>query len=204
MARRSNFAIADGKVTKIRAQQKLSDLRAQYNAELQRVEQDFNTKYEEFLEGQREFPETILRKRQTELKELLERNIAFKNESRRELEKAEAEVIGTLTTSRHVGVLATEGTINTESYTLEIQKLWPDITVSGVACPFWVPLVEYNEVDSPGADYFVKKRLDQIMHLDPLIDCIILGCTLSPAHAQDSEVSVCRCARGAAGRIRCR
>ena len=87
MARRSNFAIADGKVTKIRAQQKLSDLRAQYNAELQRVEQDFNTKYEEFLEGQREFPETILRKRQTELKELLERNIAFKNESRRELEK---------------------------------------------------------------------------------------------------------------------
>ena len=47
-----------------------------------------------------------------------------------------AEVIGTLTTSRHVGVLATEGTINTESYTLEIQKLWPDITVSGVACPF--------------------------------------------------------------------
>lgn len=78
------------------AQQKLSDLRAQYNAELQRVEQDFNTKYEEFLEGQREFPETILRKRQTELKELLERNIAFKNESRRELEKAEAEVMAPL------------------------------------------------------------------------------------------------------------
>ena len=91
-----------------------------------------------------------------------------------------AEVIGTLTTSRHVGVLATEGTINSESYTVEIQKLWPDITVSGVACPFWVPLVEYNEVDSPGADYFVKKRLDQIMHLDPLIDCIILGCTHYP------------------------
>lgn len=78
------------------AQQKLSDLRAQYNAELQRVEQDFNTKYEEFLEDQREFPETILRKRQTELKELLERNIAFKNESRRELEKAEAEVMAPL------------------------------------------------------------------------------------------------------------
>lgn len=78
------------------AQQKLSDLRAQYDAEMQRVEQDFNTKYEEFLEGQREFPETILRKRQTELKELLERNIAFKNESRRELEKAEAEVMAPL------------------------------------------------------------------------------------------------------------
>ena len=91
-----------------------------------------------------------------------------------------AEVIGDLTTSRHVGVLATEGTIKSESYTLEIQKLHPDITVSGVACPFWVPLVEYNEADSPGADYFVKKRIDQIMRLDPKIDALILGCTHYP------------------------
>ena len=64
-----------------------------------------------------------------------------------------AEVIGDLTNSRHVGILATEGTIRSESYNLEIQKLYPDIDVSGVACPFWVPLVEYNEADSPGADY---------------------------------------------------
>ena len=91
-----------------------------------------------------------------------------------------AEVIGSLTRSRHVGVLATEGTIKSESYNLEIQKLHPDITVSGVACPFWVPLVEYNEADSPGADYFVKKRIDQIMALDPKIDAIILGCTHYP------------------------
>ena len=91
-----------------------------------------------------------------------------------------AEVIGQLTTSRHVGVLATEGTIKSESYTLEIQKLYPDIVVSGVACPFWVPLVEYNEADSPGADYFVKKRIDQQMLLDPNIDAIILGCTHYP------------------------
>ena len=91
-----------------------------------------------------------------------------------------AEVIGQLTTSRHVGVLATEGTIKSESYTLEIQKLYPDIVVSGVACPFWVPLVEYNEADSPGADYFVKKRIDQLMLLDPEIDAIILGCTHYP------------------------
>lgn len=91
-----------------------------------------------------------------------------------------AEVIGQLTRSRHVGVLATEGTIRSESYKLEIQKLWPDIQVAGVACPFWVPLVEYNEADSPGADYFVKKRIDQIMHLDPQIDCLILGCTHYP------------------------
>ena len=91
-----------------------------------------------------------------------------------------AEVIGQLTTSRHVGVLATEGTIKSESYTLEIQKLYPDIVVSGVACPFWVPLVEYNEADSPGADYFVKKRIDQLMLLDLNIDAIILGCTHYP------------------------
>ena len=89
-------------------------------------------------------------------------------------------VIGDLTKSRHVGVLATEGTIKSESYNLEIQKLHPDITVTGVACPFWVPLVEYNEADSPGADYFVKKRIDEIMHKDPQIDALILGCTHYP------------------------
>ena len=91
-----------------------------------------------------------------------------------------AEVIGNLTKSRHVGVLATEGTIKSESYNLEIHKLHPDLQVSGVACPFWVPLVEYNEADSPGADYFVKKRIDQLMRLDPQIDTIILGCTHYP------------------------
>ena len=91
-----------------------------------------------------------------------------------------AEVIGELTKSRHVGVLATEGTIKSESYNLEIQKLHPDVKVSGVACPVWVPLEEYNEADSPGADYFVKKRIDQIMAKDPEIDAIILGCTHYP------------------------
>jgi glutamate racemase len=91
-----------------------------------------------------------------------------------------AEIIGTLTQSRHIGVFATEGTIKSESYPLEIHKLFPDIKVSGVACPFWVPLVEYNEANSPGADYFIKKRIDQLMNLDPLIDTVILGCTHYP------------------------
>ena len=91
-----------------------------------------------------------------------------------------AEVIGSLTHSRHVGIFATEGTIRSESYNLEIHKLFPDITVSGVACPFWVPLVEYNEADSPGADYFVKKRIDQLLRLDADIDTVILGCTHYP------------------------
>lgn len=91
-----------------------------------------------------------------------------------------AEVIGDLTESRHVGLLATEGTVKSDSYRLEIQKLHPDVSVTGVACPLWVPIIENNEADSPGADYFVKKRLDQLMRLDPEIDTIILGCTHYP------------------------
>lgn len=91
-----------------------------------------------------------------------------------------AEVIGTLTSNNHVGLLATEGTVKSNSYTLEIQKLWPAIKVTGVACPFWVPLVEYGEANSPGADYFVKKRMDELMARDSLIDTVILGCTHYP------------------------
>jgi len=91
-----------------------------------------------------------------------------------------AEIIGSLTHTRHIGIFATEGTIKSQSYELEIHKLFPDIHVSGVACPFWVPLVEYNEADSPGADYFVKKRIDQLMRMDADIDTVILGCTHYP------------------------
>ena len=91
-----------------------------------------------------------------------------------------AEVIGKITRNNHVGIVATEGTIRSHSYDMEIAKLWPNIKVSGQACPFWVPLIEYNEADSPGADYFVKKRLDQLMQKDPLIDTLILGCTHYP------------------------
>ena len=91
-----------------------------------------------------------------------------------------AEVIGSLTQNRHVGIFATEGTIKSESYNLEIHKLFPDIQVTGVACPFWVPLVEYNEASSPGADYFIKKRINQLLSIDPQIDTVILGCTHYP------------------------
>lgn len=91
-----------------------------------------------------------------------------------------AEVVGHLTRNGHVGLLATEGTVRSHSYDMEIRKLWPQIQISGVACPFWVPLVEYNEADSPGADYFVKKRIDELMAIDPQIDAVILGCTHYP------------------------
>lgn len=91
-----------------------------------------------------------------------------------------AECIGELTNSRHVGIFGTPGTIRSESYPLEIHKLYPDITVTGEACPMWVHLVENREFDSPGADYFVKKRINILLSKDPKIDAIILGCTHYP------------------------
>lgn len=90
------------------------------------------------------------------------------------------ECIGNITRNGHVGILATAGTIKSESYPLEIRKLYPDISVSGVACPLWVSLVENNEATGPGADYFVRKYIDQLLTLDPLTDTVILGCTHYP------------------------
>ncbi len=90
------------------------------------------------------------------------------------------ENVGDLTVSRHVGVLATEGTIKSLSYPLEIRKLFPDIEVTGEACPMWVPLVETGEHKSDGADYFVKRHIDNLFSRDPEIDTLILGCTHYP------------------------
>lgn len=90
------------------------------------------------------------------------------------------ESIGAVTKSRHVGVLATEGTIKSLSYPLEIRKLFPDIEVTGEACPIWVPLVEMNEFASDGADFFVKRHIDNLLARDSRIDTIILGCTHYP------------------------
>lgn len=90
------------------------------------------------------------------------------------------EVIGGITTTRHIGVLGTTGTIKSGSYPLEVHKLFPDISVNSEACPLWVPLVEYGEAQAPGADYFVQKHLQNIMLKDSLIDTLILGCTHYP------------------------
>lgn len=90
------------------------------------------------------------------------------------------ECIGDITTSRHVGVLATEGTIKSMSYPLEIRKLFPDIKVTGEACPMWASLVEANEHQNPGADYFIERDINLLLNKDPLIDTIILGCTHYP------------------------
>lgn len=90
------------------------------------------------------------------------------------------ECIGEMTCSRHIGLLATAGTIKSESYPMEVHKLFPDIKVNGVACPMWVPLVENNEAQSDGADYFIRKYIDQLLQMDAQIDTVILGCTHYP------------------------
>jgi glutamate racemase len=90
------------------------------------------------------------------------------------------ECVGDITKSRHIGVLATEGTIKSLSYPLEIRKLFPEIEVTGESCPMWVPLVETNEYAGDGADYFVKRHIDNLLTRDSQIDTIILGCTHYP------------------------
>lgn len=90
------------------------------------------------------------------------------------------EVIGELTKSRHVGIVATEGTVRSESYNIEITKFYPDIKVSGQACPLWAAIVEAGEAETEGAEFFVRKRITQLLEKDPEIDAIILGCTHYP------------------------
>ena len=90
------------------------------------------------------------------------------------------ECVGEISKNQHIGVLATAGTIKSESYPLEIHKLFPEIQVSGTACPMWVSLVENNESQDEGADYFIRKYIDQLLSKDPQIDTVILGCTHFP------------------------
>jgi glutamate racemase len=91
-----------------------------------------------------------------------------------------AEVIGTYTKTNSVGVLGTKGTVNSGSYQIEINKFFPDVRVHQLACPMWVPLVEYGEYKNSGADYFVQKYLDQLLTQSPDIDTILLACTHYP------------------------
>lgn len=90
------------------------------------------------------------------------------------------EVVGSMSKTRHVGIMATEGTIRSRTYELEIAKQCPDIKVTGEACPMWVPLVENDEYDKPGADYFVRQGIESLFAKDPDIDSVILGCTHYP------------------------
>ena len=90
------------------------------------------------------------------------------------------ESVAGFTKTGHIGVFGTSGTINSQSYDIEITKLHPHLKVTGEACPIWVPLVENNEFDKPGADYFVKQHIHNLLKKDDKIDTIILGCTHYP------------------------
>lgn len=90
------------------------------------------------------------------------------------------EIIGHYSENRQVGILATNGTVASQSYPVEISKFFPDLRVYQQACPMWVPLIENNEQDGHGADYFVKKNLNELLEKGPTIDVVLLACTHYP------------------------
>ncbi|RYU91102.1 glutamate racemase [Mucilaginibacter terrigena] len=91
-----------------------------------------------------------------------------------------AEVIGSYTKTKQIGVLGTKGTVQSGSYLLEIEHFAPELKVYQQACPLWVPLIENGEYNKPGADYYVQLYLDQLMQQSPDIDTILLACTHYP------------------------
>lgn len=90
------------------------------------------------------------------------------------------EILPAISDTGHIGLLATPGTVNSNSYTLELQKLAPDMTITEHACPMWVPIVENNEIDTPGAEYFIEKEIKALLEKDSEIDTVVLGCTHYP------------------------
>ncbi|MEP7256082.1 MAG: glutamate racemase [Ferruginibacter sp.] len=90
------------------------------------------------------------------------------------------ELIGRFTKTGNVGILATNGTVISNSYPIEIQKFYPELNVFQQACPMWVPLVENNEYNNPGADYFIQKNINDLLSQSSQIDTILLACTHYP------------------------
>jgi len=100
-----------------------------------------------------------------------------------------AEEVDRLTRNKHVGILGTKGTVSSMSYVLELEKLHNGtLTVSQETCPMWVPIVENNEIGTPGANYFIQKNINNILNADPLIDTLILGCTHYPMLTQSIKM----------------
>ncbi|MEO9051459.1 MAG: glutamate racemase [Ginsengibacter sp.] len=91
-----------------------------------------------------------------------------------------AEIIGNYSTGKQIGILGTKGTIQSESYLIEIEKIFPEVKVFQHACPMWVPLVENNEYASKGANYFIQKDINALLGQSPGIDTILLACTHYP------------------------
>ena len=90
------------------------------------------------------------------------------------------EHLGEMSRDGHIGVFATAGTVRSQSYDLEVAKLFPDFTVDSQACPMWVPLVENHEADGEGADYFVNKYVGELFTKRGDIDTVLLACTHFP------------------------
>jgi glutamate racemase len=90
------------------------------------------------------------------------------------------EILGRYSQSRHVGILATNGTVESQSYPIELAKFFPDIQVHQQACPMWVPLIENNDYNNAGADFFIEKYIQQLMAQSADIDTVLLACTHYP------------------------
>lgn len=90
------------------------------------------------------------------------------------------EVLGNYTKTKHVGVLGTTGTVISNSYPIEISKSFPNLKVFQQACPMWVPLIENDEFNNEGSNYFIQKNIQELLHQSAQIDAIILGCTHYP------------------------
>ena len=116
------------------------------------------------------------------LRTIQQNDLPKRNDLRRVLGviRPTTEIIGELSQSGHIGLFATQGTVKSESYVMEVNKFFPSAKVFQEACPMWVPLVENNEHNSEGADYFVKKHIDQLLRQSPDIDTVLLACTHYP------------------------
>lgn len=116
------------------------------------------------------------------LRTIQQKDLPFINAHKRVLGviRPTAEVIGNYSISKQLGVMATQGTVLSKSYEIEINRFFPQATVYQEACPMWVPLVENKAYDGAGADYFVKQHLNQLLAKSPEIDTILLACTHYP------------------------
>lgn len=100
------------------------------------------------------------------------------------------EALDSMTQSKHIGILATEGTVRSNSYALELQKFAPDLIVNQHACPMWVPLIENNVFDTPGGHFFLLQDLSELLAKDTKIDTILLACTHYPILAETLQKMV--------------
>lgn len=116
------------------------------------------------------------------LRNIQQKQLPLLDETKRVLGviRPSTEALERSTTSKHVGILATEGTVKSESYVIELEKMSPDLIVTQQACPMWVPLIENNAFDTPGGTYFLQSDLISLLQQDPKIDTILLACTHYP------------------------